>query len=85
MAPQFPFVRTSFVPEGEFDAIAYPDLVVDHAEIVSNNVRANPELLSNFVVLQPFCHKLYDPLLAATRLAILFSNRHFSRFAVHER
>ncbi|HEX4919767.1 MAG TPA: hypothetical protein VFV92_03405 [Candidatus Bathyarchaeia archaeon] len=45
------FVHSRLMPEGEFDPIADTYLVVDHDEIVSNNMLADPELSCDLVIL----------------------------------
>ena len=41
------------IPQRELNAIPDSDLVVDLAEVVSDNIRADPKFLGDFVVVQP--------------------------------
>ena len=46
-------MHTSFIPEREFDPIANANLVVNHAEIISNDMRVDAQLLSHVAVCEP--------------------------------
>jgi len=43
--------ESSLVPERQFYAIAHPDLVVDDAKIVANDLLGNSQLLGYFPIL----------------------------------
>ena len=53
------------VPERKFDAVTHANLVVDSAQVIADNVCADAELASNFVVFQPQRDELNDSLLLA--------------------
>lgn len=46
-------MHTRFIPEREFDPIADADLVVNHAEIISNDMRLDAQLFSYVAVCEP--------------------------------
>ena len=50
---KLPFMHTSFIPEREFDPIANANLVVNHAEVIPNNMRINSQLLATSRFVSP--------------------------------
>jgi hypothetical protein len=73
---ELPFMHTSFIPEREFNAIANANLVVNHAEVIPNDMRVDSQLLSHVAVREPFCHQLYNGLLSGARPSVLISKEH---------
>jgi hypothetical protein len=61
------FVSSCLVPQGEFDTVAYSNLVIDLAEVVSDNMFANSQVLSDFAILQSLSHQLDHSKLASAR------------------
>jgi hypothetical protein len=60
---------SGLVPQGEFDPIAYSDLVIDRAEVVPHNMGADPEFRSDFAVFQSLRNELNDSLLPRADLS----------------
>ena len=47
---EFPLMDTRFIPKGEFNSIANAYLVVNHAEIVPNDMSIDSQLFSHVAV-----------------------------------
>jgi len=62
------FVGSRFVPQGEFYPVAYSNLVVDRAEVISDHVLANPQFHSDFAILQSLGHQFDHSDLASAEL-----------------
>jgi hypothetical protein len=61
-------LSSGFVPQREFYAIVYTDLVVNLTEIVPHHLVANSELVCNFATLEAKGHQLRDSKLAPAKL-----------------
>jgi len=44
---------SGLVPQSEFDPVAYTNLVVNSAQVVSDNMRADSEIGRDFSIFQP--------------------------------
>jgi hypothetical protein len=69
-------MHTSFIPEREFDPIANANLVVNHAEVIPNDMRINSQRFSYVAVCEPCCYQLYNGLLSRARPSIVVSKGH---------
>ena len=49
-----------FIPQGEFDPVPKPELVVNHPQIIFNDMFRRPDVIRNFFVLKAFGNKLDD-------------------------
>jgi hypothetical protein len=56
-----------FIPLRKLNAIAHPNLVVDIAEIVPNNLLGNSQLFRNFPILKSPSHELNHKQLSGGR------------------
>jgi hypothetical protein len=61
-------VHTGFVPQGEFDPVVHANLVVDLAQVVPDNVFADPKFPGDFTVFQSSGDQFDDSLLAGAEL-----------------
>jgi hypothetical protein len=73
---ELPLMYTRFIPERVFDPIANVKLVVNHAEIIPNNMRIDAQLFSHLAVCEACCHQLYHALLLGARPSVLVSKGH---------
>ena len=69
-------MRTRFIPQGEFNSIADADLVVDDAEIITDDLLAHSEPVRYFPILKPLGDQLNHVLLTRTRLAIVLADKY---------
>jgi hypothetical protein len=69
-------LHTSFIPEREFNPIVNANLVVNHAEVVPNDMRIDSQLFSYVAVCEPCCYQLYNGLLSRARRSVLVSKWH---------
>jgi len=57
---------TRFIPKGKFHAIPKTELIVNHSQVILDHMFGCANGLRHLTVLQTFCDKLDDPLLAFT-------------------
>ena len=69
-------MHTGFVPQSQFNPVANANLVVNHAEVIPDDMGIDSQLLSHIAVCEPFCYQLYDTLLLGARRAVLVSKGH---------
>ena len=65
-----------FIPKREFDPIANANLVVNHAEVIPNDMRIDSQLVSYVAVCEPLCYQLYNGLLSRARPSIFVAKGH---------
>ena len=71
-----------FVPEGKFDTVPEPELVVDDSQVVFDDVFCRPDGVCDFTVLKSLGDKLDDLLFALAGYAVsltLFSEHNCLR------
>jgi hypothetical protein len=72
----------SFVPEGKFDTVPEPELVIDDSQIVFDDVFCCPDGVRDFAVFKPLGDELDDLLFALTGYSVsvtLFSEHNCLR------
>jgi len=60
------FVLAGFVPEGKFDSVPEPELVIDDAKVVLDDVLCGSNGRCNFAVLESLSDEFNDTLLSFT-------------------
>src|SRR5713226_1098186 len=72
------FVLAGFVPEGKFDSVPEPELVIDDAKVVLDDVLCGSNRLCNFAVLESLSDEFNDTLLsfAGCTLSITLLSEH---------
>jgi hypothetical protein len=67
-----------FVPEGQFDPVPEPELVVDNSEVVFDDVLRGPDGVRDFAVLKSLGNELNDSLftLAGDPISITLFSEH---------
>lgn len=71
-----PLRHPRFIPEREFNPIANANLVVNHREVIPNDMGVDSQLLSYVAVCEPFCHQLNNAPLAGARRSVFVSEGH---------
>jgi hypothetical protein len=54
LPPEFSFVHAGFIPECKFNPVADPNLVVNHAEVIPDDMGIDAQFPSNVAVREPF-------------------------------
>jgi hypothetical protein len=72
------FVLAGYVPEGEFDPVPEPELVIDDSKVVLDDVLCGTDGVCNFAVFESLRDEFDDSLLsfAGDSISVTFASEH---------
>jgi hypothetical protein len=73
---EFSLVHAGFIPECEFNPVAYSNLVVNHAKVIPNDMGIDAQLASHVPVCETFGYQFDDAMLLRARRSVFVSKGH---------